>query len=275
MFDPNNYRPILRIGLYSLIAYVAIAYIVFITMVIHYEISLFSPAEPVATRASIDRDSYGIVSSRIHNVFGDPIPYAVVHLNGRIAQADSTGHFTIEEIYPNRYDIEIFAGGYGRYRWGIQVEEGINTPVIKYDTGLWPQFFLTDFHVFHHNSDKIFSIIGFANGSNEPLYIHRVTIYSPRNETPMELLDTREVLEHFLSLSGKLSLVENPQVALRLAPQSWFSGSLPPLDGPAAKGTYTLEVHVGTEDDHERGAYRVDRIKDHLDMDSNWNPHLP
>ncbi len=275
MFGRTFWLPFFRIGLYTLLSYVVIAYFIFFVTLVRWEVSLLPSSISVVTPVSKDSGSYSIVSSRIHNVFGDPIPYAVVHISGRIVQADSTGHFTLEGIVPNRYSMEIFAGGYRRYKWDIHVEEGTNTPIIKYDTGLWPAFFLPDFHVFHYTNDALYGIIGFANGSDQPLYIHRITIYDPREDIVIDFLNHSVGLEYFQNLSGKVEIVKGPQKALRLAPQSWFTGDLPPVTTPLLKGIYHMEIHFGTQREHDTSTYQVMRIKDQLDVDSNWNPHLP
>jgi len=254
--------------------YTAIAYIVLFTIILRHDIQLFEPKHPSLTSLA-QKQQLGSLSARVHNVFGDPIPYAVVFIDGRVVQADATGFFTVENLVPQQYKLEIFAGEYQPYEWHVLIEPGTNNPTIKYDTGLWPQFFLPDFHVFHNNTYKMFGLIGFANGSNQPIYIHRASIYNPQGDLSLDLFASWENIEYFLTLSTKIEYIDTPRPALLLPAKTWVVGEIPPVQIDVLDGNYYLEIHYGTAADHERGTYQVLRIEDYLDTEPNWNPHLP
>ena len=55
--------------------------------------------------------------------------------------------------------------------WKSNLEPGLNSPILKYDTGLWPEYFLVDFHIYYSEDQRLLGIRGFANGSPEPIYI--------------------------------------------------------------------------------------------------------
>lgn len=267
------WQRVLKIALYSFIAYVAIGYLVFILVLLHHEISLLPDSQPVTV--SVSSDINATLSARVHNIFGDPVPYAVIVIDNQITQADSTGFFTIENLEPKRYALEIFAGEYQPYNWDILIDKGTNNPTIKYDTGLWPQFFLPDFHVFHNNSNQLFGLVGFANGAKEHLYIHRATIYDSEEKMILDLFTNPDILEYYQMLSNKVEITSTPQTALKLPPKTWISGEIPPIDSQLTEKFYYLEIHYGTEKDHLKGTYQVRQIIDSLDADSNLNPHLP
>lgn len=273
--DKVNFRQrLLKTLIYCFFAYIALGYIVFASVVLHYEISLLPDDKLIYTAADIQKRS-GTLSTRVHNIFGDPIPYAVIFIDGRITQADSTGFFIVEELKPQRYTLEIFSGDYQPYQWDILIDDGTNNPPIKYDTGLWPQYFLPDFHVFHNNTNQLFGLIGFANGSKQPIYIHRAAIYDPNGNIILDLFEDPDIVEYYQMLSTKVESVTTPQQALRLPSKTWINGEIPPIDSPLTPGVYQLEVHYGTETGHQSGVYRVQRIEDYLQTYPNWNPHLP
>lgn len=273
MFPYNFWRRLLRVGVYTLLTYLAIGYIVFGATIIRWEISLL-PSQPVTTPVAKESNNYGILNTRIRNVFGDPVPYAVIHINNQLVQADNEGRVNLAGILPGRYRMEIFAGGYHPYEWEIQIEPGTNSPVIKYESGLWPSDFAVDFHVFFFEDSTVFGTVGFANGTDEPLYIHRAVIYNPAGEEELELLQENDGMDYYNNLASKLAIINEPQPALKLPANSWITGELPPLDGPMEFGEYVLEVQYAPLKEHRQNNYRIHRVTDELEEDGNWDPHL-
>ncbi len=274
MNQVNFWKRLFKMVVCCLISYVVLGYVIFAFVILHYEVNLLSDNKP-ALAITDNNGAGGILSTRIHNIFGDPIPHAVVFIDGRVVQADATGFFIVENLKPQRYFLEIFSGEYQPYKWEVLIDEGTNNPPIKYDTGLWPQFFLPDFHVFHNHTNELFGLVGFANGSDQPLYIHRATIYDPDGNIILDLFEHPELVEYYQVLSTKVELVTTPQQALRLPSKTWINGEIPPINTSTASGIYQLEVHYGTTADHQNGIYKVRRVEDVLRANPNWNPHLP
>lgn len=273
MIDPRFLKRVLRVGIASLVAYLAIGYIVFVATLVRWEVGLLPPARPVSSIASRDTGVYGTITSQVRNVFGDPVPYAVVHIGGRTIQADQNGNFILEGLAPDRYVMEIFAGGYERYKWEITVGEGNNTPIIKYDSGLWPEKFLADFHVFYASNDRLFGLVGFANGSHETIYVSSATIIDPNGNAIIDVLRQHDGFNYYNYLSNKVEVVETPEPALRIPSKAWVNGEIPPITGPFPPGTYHLEILYGNQEEHEKQQYQ--RIQYSDQGDNNWNPHLP
>ena len=267
------YLRLLKTGLILLLAYLVFAYAFTIIIIIRNELQILDATQVISAMSTVPGISS--LEGQVRNVFGDPIPYAVILLGEQLVQADNTGCFQIGNLNPGRYTLEIFAGEYEKYKREIQIETGVNSPPIKYETGLWPQTFLVDFHIFYKEKDQILGIAGFANGSSKPIFIQRATLFDPRGEAVADLLHDHDGFAYYANLSSKLEVVEEPQKALKWAPRMWQSGEFPPLQGPFQPGPYTLEVHYAFEEGHNLGLYHTLQITDHLDLDANWNPHLP
>lgn len=266
----------LRVGTFGLIlllVYLILSYACLFTIIIRRELQVLDAAAVVSVFNP--REGGSTLEGQVRNVFGDPVPYAVIVVKDRLVQADHEGRFTLEGLAPGRFTLEIFAGDYARYAREINLEAGLNSPPIKYETGLWPQEFLADFHIFFNQSGEIFGITGFANGTDQPIFIQSAVIFSPGGEMVLDLLHDQDGFSYYSNLSTKIEIAETPQRALRWAPQMWQNGEFAPIPGYFPPGPYSLEVHYAFEKGHESGQYQVLTITDHLDPESDWNPHLP
>lgn len=267
------WRRLGKLGFIVIVSYLFLAYACLVVVILRQELKILD-----VNRAVSVFNPYKVVSSikgHVRNVFGDPVPHAVVIVGDYLTQADNTGAFSLERLTPGRYTLEIFAGGYGKFQREIQLEEGVNNPTIKYELGLWPQAFLADFHIFYKGSNAILGIVGFANGSQEDIYIQRATLLDPRGEVIIDLLHDGDGFAYYLDLSNRLSVVEEPQLALKWAPRMVQGGEFPPISGSFKPGPYSLEVHYASKAGHDLGQYQVFSITDHLDLDNDRNPHLP
>ncbi len=253
------------VALYGL----GVAYLL-ITTIIRNELEIWGGREvPVLAKPANPAHFHTCV----RNVFGDPLPYAVVYIAGRVGQADSTGLVEMTNLHPGRYEMSIFAGGYQPLTMEVQLEPGLNSPVIKYDTGLWPEYFLVDFHIYYSSDQRLLGILGFANGSPEPIYIHRAALISPQGEVITDFLHDHDGFAYYADLSTKIKVVEEPQKALVWPARTWQPGEFPPIPGLFRAGLYTLEVHYGNENEHRTGEYRIMQITHHLDYELTGNPH--
>lgn len=262
-----------KLGLVLLLVYLFFSYTLLITIIIRQELTILDASKVISALSS--NQGPCILQGQVRNVFGDPIPFAVIVVADRLVQADNSGTFSVDNLTPGRHTLEIFAGDYGKYTRELQLEVGINNPPIKYETGLWPQVFLVDFHIFFKENDEILGIVGFANGTNEPLFIQRATLLNPQGEVVTDILHDRDGFAYYANFSSKIEVIEAPQKALKWAGRVVQSGEFPPLKGSFRPGPYTLEVHYAFTAGHELGQYRVVVITDHLDLDNDWNPHLP
>lgn len=261
-----------KLGLVLLISYLIVAYALLITITIRRELKILDP--PKAISVFQQEKTSTILEGNVCNVFGDPVPHAVIAVGDSLIQADNRGAFSLNNLQPGRYTLEIFAGDYEKYSKEIHIEEGTNRPSIKYDTGLWPQVFLVDFHIFYKDHDEVLGILGFANGTADPIYISKAVLLNPRKQVILDLLGDLGGFEYYSDLSSKIQLVHTPEKALKWAARLVQNGEFPPIQGDFRPGPYTLEVHYGNLKDHEKGRYSIFTITDHLDLNSNWNPHL-
>lgn len=266
-----------RLGKYCfflLLIYLLAAYVLLFTIIIRNELHILDANGVV----SVFNPNGGpcLLEGKVRNVFGDPVPHAVIVIQDRLIQADNTGAFAVAGLQSGRFSLEIFAGNYAKYNREINLEPGANSPPMKYETGLWPQEFLVDFHIFHKNSGEILGITGFANGTDEAIYIQRTTLVGPRGEVIEDLLHDRDGFNYYAGLSSKLEITEEPQKALVWPGRMWQTAEFAPITGAFSPGLYSLEVHYAFQKGHELGQYRVSTITDHLDLDQDWkHPHLP
>ncbi|HHY15337.1 MAG TPA: carboxypeptidase regulatory-like domain-containing protein [Firmicutes bacterium] len=266
-----------RVGIIILLIYLTAAYACLITIIIRKEVRILDAAKVISALSTGNKvdPALGVLEAQVRSVFGDPIPHAVILLADRLVQADNTGNFRIINIKPGTYTLEILAGDYEKYAREIKIEAGVNSPPIKYDLGLWPQDFLVDFHIFYKDAGEVLGIAGFANGAEEPIFIERATILDPSGKVITDILHDNDGFAYYADLSSRLEIVNEPQKALKWPPRMWQSGEFAPLAGNFPPGPYSLEVHYAFATGHKLGQYRVLVITDHLDWDSNWNPHLP
>lgn len=262
-----------KVSLFLLVTYLLMAYIIVVSIIVREELSIVDASRVISALSPIGGSS--TIEGQVRNVFGDPVPFGVIIVGEHLVQADNIGAFRVTGLSPGRFTMEIFAGGYEKYTKEIQVEEGVNYPTIKYEAGLWPQVFLVDFHVFYKDNDSIFGMIGFANGSTEPIYIERASIINPAGDVITDILHDNDGFTYYMDLSNKLEVVEQPQKALKWAPRMVQGGEFAPLQGYFPPGPYSLEVHYAFKNGHELGQYHVMTTTDHLDLDNNWDPHIP
>lgn len=267
------WRRLGKLALFAILSYLFLAYVLVFSIILRQEFTIFE-----ATRViSVFNPQKGecTLKGQVRNVFGDVIPHAVVIVGNYITQADNMGVYSLTNLEEGRYKMEILAGDYEHYQKEVQLEPGTNTPTIKYDSGLWPQVFLVDFHIFFKEHNQIFGMLGFANGTEQELYIERATLLSPTGEVITDLLHDGDGFAYYLDLSNKLELVEEPQKALKWAPRMVQNGEFAPIEGYFRPGPYSLEVHYAFEEGHKLGQYQIFTITDHLDLANDWNPHLP
>ena len=262
-----------KLGLILVLMYLFFSYTILITIIIRRELTILDATKVISVFSAQQNPS--TLQGQVRNVFGDPVPFAVIVVEDRLVQADNLGSFSIANLTPGRQTLEIFAGDYEKYKREIQLEVGVNSPPIKYETGLWPQVFLVDLHIFYKEYDEIFGMVGFANGTTEALFIQRATLLNPQGEVITDILHDRDGFAYYANFSSKIEVVEDPQRALKWAGRVVQSGELAPLKGSFRPGPYTLEVHYAFAQGHELGQYHVMVITDHLDLDNDWNPHLP
>lgn len=261
-----------RVSLLLLVMYLILSYVLLITIILRQEITILDASKAISVFNTKKGDSS--LQGQVRNVFGDPVPFSVIIFGEHIVQADKTGTFTLAHLASGRYTMEIFAGDYEKYSREVQIETGVNSPTIKYDTGLWPQIFLVDFHIFSKNSDEIIGIVGFANGTTELIFIQQATLLNPQGEVITDVLHDHDGFNYYANLSNKLEIVENPQKALKWAPRMVQGGEFPAIKGSFLPGIYTLEVHYAFQKGHDLGQYRVLTMTDLLEPDKNWDPHL-
>ncbi len=262
-----------KFGLSLLLTYLVMAYIIVITIIIREELAIVDANKVISVFTPTKGVSY--LEGQVRNVFGDPVPYAVIIVGDHLAQADNIGSFQVKDLHPGRHTLEIFAGDYLRYSREIQIEEGLNNPTIKYDSGLWPRIFLVDFHIFYKENHEIFGLTGFANGTSEPIYIAKASLLNPKGDVIMDLLHDRQGFEYYTETSSKLELVESPEKVLKWAPLMVQSREFAPIKGYFPPGLYSLEVHYALQEQYDLGEYQVLTVTDHLDLDNNRDPHLP
>ncbi len=224
---------------------------------------------------------HGHVSGKVHDVFGDEIPHPVITIGTFKALGDGNGHFSIEGVPVGTYEVEITAAKHRSRRFTYRVQEGPNSPRIKYDTGLWPDSFALDFHAFYPNSDaaRIYAQLGIANPLDSPIYIHELFVMDERGQLVHNALATIEQIQTFTIVNPNTNLALDPYPAVVLQPRSILGQiQLPayqPVDpaDPPKVFTAIVRYSIGRNaPPHER---REISIAKPSALDEDYNPHAP
>lgn len=223
----------------------------------------------------------GQLTSRVHDVFGDGIGSPTVRIGSVTVIGDATGAFLVEAIPAGVYEVEVSADGYMSKRFTYRVQEGDNSPRIKYDTGLWPNSFAIDFHAFHSRpgSPQTYGVIGIANPLDSPVYIHELFVADERGVIVFDALATVEMMQTFTLIHPNANLTLEPHPAVVLQPRSIIAQiEMPPhqsseTESPPhafiATARYSLGRNAppGERMEISRLAYRT--------LEEDYNPHSP
>ncbi|MGE5576570.1 MAG: carboxypeptidase regulatory-like domain-containing protein [Syntrophothermus sp.] len=238
------------------------------------------PALPVdLTMPDQDKGEKASVTAFVCNIFGDPVAGAQVRIGQVQAMTDTRGYFLLEEVPLGPQELVVKAAGYQPLIRKIPVDNGRNIVDMKYDTGLWPNDFRVDFHVFANvdrtGSLKLFGEVGVANGGSDAYYLLDASVSGPNDEQVQDLLETEDDYRDFAGSYGDDNFVARPRMAVVFAPQTHDKVDLKPHPGPVLGGEYKLTVVYASGEDWARGQSQTMVLTAHAFLDSDWNPHSP
>lgn len=221
----------------------------------------------------------GIVRFRVHNVFGDPVPGAIVELNGQRLVAGEGGLVGFVDVPARLHTLRIEAEGYRPLQMNLRVNEGLNEPIIKYDSGLFPADFAVDFHVFHakdpQEQQDVFIQMGWSNGTQDPILIRWFEIVDQHGNHLAPILDSPEGYHRLALMHTALRLVTLPY-ALELRPQQNVTVDLPIVQAvPEQLGAVKLRLFYGTAEQHAANRYDELELVTYPALEPDFNPHRP
>ncbi len=221
----------------------------------------------------------GSVTAFVCNIFGDPVAGAQVRVGQVQARTDAHGYFLLEGVPTGPGELVVKAPGYQPVVRKVTVDSGRNILDMKYDTGLWPDDFRVDFHVFANvdrtGSLKLFGEVGVANGSNGAYYLLGAAVTGPNDEQEQALLQTEDDYRNFAGSYGDDNFVAHPRMAVVFAPQTHYKVDLKSQPGPVLGGKYKLTVVYASREDWARGQSQTLVLAAQAFIDSDWNPHSP
>jgi len=220
----------------------------------------------------------GTVEGVVCDVFGDPIPGAVLRILDTAVTADHSGRFRIEDVPLGPAQLVIEAEGFQQAAVAISVEPGVNYPQIVGDTGLWPADFSVRFHVFTNSPENgdtqlLFGLVEIANPRKDAVFISQIEVRDPNWEMVHDLLESEAVINH-ISQTYDLQLATNPVPAYVIPSRSRVVLELDALPQPAA-GMYHLLLVYAAPDDHRQGRFQIIHLADEMDFDPDLDPHIP
>lgn len=221
----------------------------------------------------------GIVRLSVRNVFGDPVPGAMVELNGERLITGEGGVVEFLDVPARLHTLHIEAKGYHPLQMTLRVNEGLNEPIIKYDSGLFPADFAVDFHVFHANDPKeeqdVFIQIGWSNGTQHPVLIRWFEVTDQNGKRLAPILDSPEGYRRLSLMYTALKLVTQPY-ALELRPLQTVTIDLPLIQAvPEQLGAVRLRILYGTAEQHNANDYEELEFIVYPVLETDFNPHRP
>lgn len=221
----------------------------------------------------------GIVRLAVRNVFGDPVPGAIVELNGQRRIAGEGGLVEFQGIPARLHTLKIEAEGYQPLELNLRVNEGPNEPIVKYDRGLFPSGFAVDFHVFYagspHEEQNIYTQVGWSNGTQHPVYIRWFGIDDQEGNERAPFLDSPEGYRRLSLMYTALRLATLPY-ALELRPQQNVTIDLPAFSAvPDQLGPVRLRILYGDTAQHAASSYEDLEFITFPVHEPDFNPHRP
>lgn len=235
-----------------------------------------SAAEPPETARPEVR---AILTGKVRNVFGDPVPGAELRISAKALTTGPDGAYRLEEAPLGPHEIVVEAPGYATLKVWVDIQPGLNEADLKYDSGLKPERFATDFHVFVNKPisgpERLYATIAFANPEDQDYLVEDMVVYDPMGQPVYDLTGDFEELTRLATALGELPVVSQPQPGMVIPAGGVYSNDLPPAPHPIPNGRYVLMVKY-------RPAFRSGKVRVHVlsvvdvaDVDEDWNPHLP
>lgn len=272
------YNRAVRVGVITLVAYVAVG---FFALISTFMVEMGVTQTVVAPHA-FSAPPTGEVEGSIRNVFGDPVPSAIVHLDGFQTKTDADGTYRIRQVETGKHRFLIEAEGYNALTFDLLVEDGRNVPLIKYETGLRPIGVMLDFHVFWSERDSppsLYAHAGIANGTMHRLFISGLQIRRQHStEVIHDFLSDTKSFERMAIYYSEVDIATAHGLALTLPPHRVISPiEMPPvpLDSIEGLGAFEFIVHYALGDNYAHQQERVLHITAEPVREDDYNPHTP
>ncbi len=218
----------------------------------------------------------GNVSGTVHDIFGDPIPHAQVQFGERITRADERGSYRLDGLPVGSHDVRVAADQHQPRAFRYSVYEGESSPRIKYDSGLWPESFAIDFHIFHPPSrpDPLYGLIGLANPENGPIYVTSMKVVTRDGSVVQDFMEDVEGIQRFVFTYGstRLSLEPSPAIVI---PARGAVTHIEMQPFPPDSDQYSLVVTYSTRSEYRaQNEKRAEKVAA-PSVEEDYNPHSP
>lgn len=220
----------------------------------------------------------GHVSGTVHDVFGDPVPLAEVWFDDRLGRADESGAYHIAELPVGSYDVRVEARGYQLRTFRYTVYEGESSPRIKYESGLWPEVFAIDFHVFHppNRSERLYGVIGLANPNTSPIFLTSMYVLDRDDHIVQDFLGDIDRVQSFVLTYGSTRLSLEPTPAILVPGRGTVTHiEMKPFTSTESDAPFTLVVTYAERDEYRtQKGRRAEKVVS-PQVEEDYNPHSP
>lgn len=219
----------------------------------------------------------GVVTGKVCDVFGDPLPGVSVTLAGKHTVTGEKGEFSFPRIPMGHQQLALEAEGYKPFTQVVRIDAGSNYLEFKYDHGLFPNSFALDFHIYYTEASleqgRCFGEIGIANGSSENYYLLELVVYNPLGVESLNLLKTEDDYREITGTLSDTNFVSKPRMAVFYQPGEHYIINLPPLPNPIADGLYTLKCVYASQAQWDASLAIMELLETQCVLDDDWNPH--
>lgn len=217
----------------------------------------------------------------LRNIFGDHVEGAEVLIGDRYKMVtDEFGVASMSGLPIGSVEVTVSAEGYRTVKQVIHLGPGKNEVVFRNDSGLVPDGFAVDFHVFWSTASgglaRGIAEIAIYNGSSRPVYVTECDILHAEQASTLRLLGSEEAFSNFAASPSSVVIVSQPEMAVSIdAEQIVYANPVVLPWTPRDGDVLSLRV-VSTNDLAIAPDKRNVRIlSDEMDYDADWDPHVP
>lgn len=217
----------------------------------------------------------------LRNIFGDHVCGAEIAVGGRHKKTtDEFGVASFSGLTAGDLEVAISAPGYRAISLHVLLGPGKNLVVFRNETGLAPDGFAVDFHVFWNTMSggmaRGIAEISLYNGRNVPVFATECDIVYPGESAVLKLLGSEEAFADFAGTYSTADIVSQPEMAMRIVAGQVVYADPVLLPGTPRDGeVYTLRLVSTSDLSAPRDRWDVATLEDEMDYDGDWDPHVP